>query len=80
MAVDAAVMSHGTWSFESRTGGKGHEVRIKIAADGSTYLTCSCPGGRFAFATTGQNRGRGCWAMQSVRKALGEPAIGRSTI
>ena len=55
--------------FESKSGGKGHVVKQVTAKDGTTYLTCTCPGGRFAF--TGTQPGRGCWAMQAVRKQFG---------
>ncbi|MGV0985052.1 MAG: hypothetical protein ACOYB2_10885 [Limnohabitans sp.] len=69
-----AVLSQSTFKFDSRTNGAGHEVHVKVAKDGSMYLTCSCPGGRFAFASK-THPGRGCWAMQSVRKALGMAAV-----
>lgn len=58
-----------TWKFESRTNGSGHEVGIRIAVDGTPYLTCTCPGGKYAFA--GDRTGRGCWAMKTVRAEYG---------
>jgi hypothetical protein len=46
-----------------------HEVRLHVAGlDGSLYLSCSCPGGKYAWA--GDATGRGCWAMKAVRAAL----------
>lgn len=61
------------WHFPSRSGGSGHDVQIKTAADGSQYLTCTCPGGRFAFAgkPADPQRGQGCWAMKAVRQIVG---------
>lgn len=58
-----------SFRFPSRSGGKGHEVSVKIAKDGEQYVVCTCPAGRFAFAGTVQKRG--CWAMQSVRQIVG---------
>jgi hypothetical protein len=44
----------------------GHDVRVRIATrDQSEYLTCTCPGGKFAWA--GDKQGAGCWAMKRVR-------------
>lgn len=64
------VLTHSAFSFASRSGGKGHEVKVVAAKDGqSMYLSCTCPGGKFAWA--GKNPGAGCWAMKAVRQALG---------
>lgn len=46
-----------------------HFVRLRVAQrDGSLYLTCGCPGGKYAWA--GDATGRGCWAMKVVRAKL----------
>jgi hypothetical protein len=82
-ALDQAPVEAGTqqaWSLPSRTGGQGHMVRLRVGKDGERYLTCSCPGGRHAYAGQGPTVGRGCWAMQAVRAALGMPPIGRPTL
>jgi hypothetical protein len=63
------LLSGRSWHFESKTHGAGHEVKIRIAADGTPYLSCTCPGGKFAFA--GDRTGRGCWAMKTVRAEYG---------
>jgi hypothetical protein len=59
-------------AFPSKSGGAGHLVQVRTAQKGpeagKQYVTCSCPGGKFAFA--GGN-GRGCWAMVEARKLLG---------
>ena len=64
-----AALAAGTVVLPSRSGGAGHTVVVKTARDGSRYLTCGCPGGRFAFASK-THPGRGCWAMQTVRRVV----------
>jgi hypothetical protein len=51
-----------------REGGSTHNVGVIEAEDGSWYLTCTCPAGRFAWSK--KVSGRGCWAMQQVRDDL----------
>lgn len=67
MQTRSAVLAPTEMQFPSRSGGSGHVVKVRTAKDGSTYLTCSCPGGRFAWA--GDPSGRGCWAMEAARAA-----------
>lgn len=43
-----------------------HVVTVRTAADGSEYLQCTCPGGKWAFASK-TKPGVGCWAMREFR-------------
>lgn len=54
--------------FGSRTGGAGHDVVVRTDSHDRQYVTCTCPGGRFAWA--GDRQGKGCWAMKAARQML----------
>lgn len=63
-----SVMADGEnrWVAPSKSGGAGHAVEVKAARDGSHYVMCSCPAGRFSYGTK-----PGCWAMKAVRQIVG---------
>lgn len=70
-----------SFTFPSRTGGENHVVvpvtskRAGVAGPvGTVYLTCTCPAGKYQFARRPGPRGRGCWAMATVRQMLDIPA------
>lgn len=63
----------GVLSYPSKSGGAGHTVTMREAKDGTKYVVCTCPGGRFAWAN--DKAGRGCWAMKAARESLGIPAV-----
>jgi phospholipase/lecithinase/hemolysin len=72
-----------TITVPSKSGGNDHHVRIVTAKvdgpagpAGTTYLTCDCKGGRYAWASK-THPGRGCHAMVEVRVRAAE-LLGKS--